>query len=107
MTRAISLILLVIFCQSHSLPLQAQMAAPDSVCAEPRQANKNLRLFEAIGSAEALTEKLNQIKKAISEGAAVNCPFPRAVDQNHYEIQSHFDVPLYRATDPEINPEVF
>ena len=78
-----------------------------SVCVEPTQAKKNLRLFETVESAEALPEKLNQIKKAISEGAALNCPFPVQVDENRYAIQSHFDVPLYRATDPNIDPELF
>ena len=107
MTRAIALIVLVIICATLSLPLQAQVADPDSVCAEPTQAKKNLRLFETVESAEALPEKLNQIKKAISEGAALNRPFPVQVDENRYAIQSHFDVPLYRATDPNIDPELF
>ena len=96
MTRAIALIVLVIICATLSLPLQAQVADPDSVCVEPTQAKKNLRLFETVESAEALPEKLNQIKKAISEGA-----------ENRYAIQSHFDVPLYRATEPNIDPELF
>lgn len=107
MTRAIALIVLVIICAALSLALQAQVADPDSVCVEPTQAKKNLRLFETVESAEALPEKLNQIKKAISEGAALNCPFPVQVDENRYAIQSHFDVPLYRATDPNIDPELF
>jgi len=63
MTRAIALIVLVIICATLSLPLQAQVADPDAVCAEPTQAKKNLRLFETVESAEALPEKLNQIKK--------------------------------------------
>jgi len=108
MARIISLtLLLVISVASLSLPAKAQLADPDSVCVNPAQAKKNLKLFEAIESGEQLPQKLIDIEEAIKKGAALNCPFPVQLDGEHYAIPNHFDVPLYRATSPNTDPEVF
>lgn len=67
-------------------------ATPRDRCVAPAQARRDLALFDAIDQGD-----VELVRKALDAGASVDCPYPTALYDGTFRIDTAYDVPLYRA----------